>query len=279
MSPLWIVSTPIGNLEDLSPRARSILSEADLVLAEDTRRTGLLLSQCGIKARKLSSFHDHNEADRQKDVMALLEAGKNVALVSDAGTPLLADPGYRLVRECRNNGIRVSPIPGPSAPVAALSAAGIPPLPFTFLGFLPRTEGARKELFKAYASVPGSLVFFERKDRLSESLTQAYDILGPREIAICRELTKTYEEFIVGRLEEGAELAKNLLGEITVVIGPPEKKERASKTEALEIMREFLSEGMKPRKAAMEGSRLCPGWTAKELYDLNLENKHPFEDK
>ncbi len=273
MSPLWIVATPIGNIEDLSPRARNALSEAELVLAEDTRRTGFLLSQCGIKANKLASFHDHNETERQAEIISLLEEGKNIALVSDAGTPLMADPGYRLVRECRQKGIKVTPVPGPSAPVTALSAAGIPPLPFTFLGFLPRTAGAQKELFTAYASTPGSLIFFERKDRLVASLSLAHDILGPREIAICRELTKTYEEFITGRLEDGPELARDLLGEITVIIGPPEKNRRIPSEEAMEILRGFIGEGFKPRKAAMEASRLCPGWTAKELYELNLQNR------
>lgn len=269
MSHLWIVSTPIGNIEDLSPRARSVLESADLVLAEDTRRTGLLLSQCGVKAKKLLSFHDHNEEEHKNAVIALLQEGKSAALVSDAGTPLLADPGYRLVRECRKLGLKVSPVPGPSAPAAALSAAGIAPLPFTFLGFLPRGAGARAELFKAYSAVPGSIVFFERKDRLVESLARAYEILGPRELSICRELTKTYEEFITGRLEDGAALAQNLLGEITVIIGPPEKGGRAPEAEALKIMDNFLKEGMKPKKAAREASRQCPGWTAKELYGIS----------
>lgn len=240
------------------------------MLAEDTRRAGLLLSQCGIKPKNLASFHDHNEEERQAGVMALLGEGKNIALVSDAGTPLLADPGYRLARECRKKGIQVSPVPGPSAPVAALSAAGIPPLPFTFLGFLPRTAGARGELFSAYAQVPGSLVFFERKDRLAESLAQAYEILGSREMAICRELTKIHEEFIIGRLKNGPELAAGLLGEITVIIGPPEKTRRASEEEALAVLRRFLDAGLKPRNAAREASRECPGWTAKELYSLSL---------
>ena len=126
---LWIVATPLGNPGDLSPRAREVLAGADLILAEDTRRAGLLCSQCNIPARRFLSFHDHNESERQEEVLRLLRQGQNLALVSDAGTPLLADPGYRLVRACRAEGLPVSPVPGPSAPVTALSAAGIPPLP------------------------------------------------------------------------------------------------------------------------------------------------------
>ena len=211
---LWIVATPLGNPGDLSPRAREVLASADLVLAEDTRRTARLLRECGIETRRLLSFHDHNETERQEGVLRLLREGQCVALVSDAGTPLLADPGYRLVRACRKEGLAVSPLPGPSAPVTALSAAGIPPLPHSFLGFLPRDASGRDALFTAFAHVPGALIFFERKDRLKESLAQAARILGPRELAVCRELTKEHEEFIVGRLEESDQLPDELLEEI-----------------------------------------------------------------
>ena len=152
---LWIVATPLGNPGDLSPRAREVLAGADLILAEDTRRAGLLCSQCNIPARRFLSFHDHNESERQEEVLRLLRQGQNLALVSDAGTPLLADPGYRLVRACRAEGLPVSPVPGPSAPVTALSAAGIPPLPYTFLGFLPRDAAGRRATLSAFARTPG----------------------------------------------------------------------------------------------------------------------------
>ncbi|MDE5879381.1 MAG: 16S rRNA (cytidine(1402)-2'-O)-methyltransferase, partial [Desulfovibrio sp.] len=206
---LWIVATPLGNPGDLSPRAREILASADLVLAEDTRRAAELFRRLGLAPRRFVSFYEQNEEERREEALAALRAGAQVALISDAGTPLLADPGYRLVRACRREGLAVSPVPGPSAPVAALSAAGLPPLPFTFLGFLPRDAGPRRALFQAYAKVPGSLVFFERKDRLAQSLALAAAILGPRELAICRELTKTHEEFVLGRLENGAELGQD----------------------------------------------------------------------
>lgn len=278
MCPLWIVSTPIGNLSDLSLRAREILASSDLILAEDTRRTGQLLALCQIYPKKLISFHDHNEAERQSQVLDLLAKGENVALVSDAGTPLLADPGYRLVRACHSQGIQVSPIPGPSAPVAALSAAGIAPLPFSFLGFLPRSENSIRRLFTAYAHVPGSIVFFERKDRLKESLEIAHEILGSRELAICRELTKIHEEFIICRLENASTVARELLGELTIIIGPPENQYRLSENEAKEILRDFLQQDLKPRKAAIAAAKKCPGWTASELYSLAANFKLPNAD-
>ena len=272
---LWIVATPLGNPGDLSPRAREVLASADLVLAEDTRRTARLLRECGIETRRLLSFHDHNEAERQEGVLRLLREGQCVALVSDAGTPLLADPGYRLVRACRKEGLAVSPLPGPSAPVAALSAAGIPPLPHSFLGFLPRDASGRDALFTAFAHVPGALIFFERKDRLKESLAQAARILGPRELAVCRELTKEHEEFIVGRLEDSDQLPDELLGEITVVVGPPEHTQRTPREEVLLLANAELAQGGKPRQIARRVQDAVRGWSGKEIYALLTETEQP----
>ena len=272
---LWIVATPLGNPGDLSPRAREILASADLVLAEDPRRTARLLRECGIETRRLLSFHDHNETERQEGVLRLLREGQCVALVSDAGTPLLADPGYRLVRACRKEGLAVSPLPGPSAPVAALSAAGIPPLPHSFLGFLPRDASGRDALFTAFAHVPGALIFFERKDRLKESLAQAARILGPRELAVCRELTKEHEEFIVGRLEDSDQLPDELLGEITVVVGPPEHTERTPREEVLKLANAELAQGGKPRQVARRVQDAVRGWSGKEIYALLTGTEQP----
>ena len=272
---LWIVATPLGNPGDLSPRAREVLASADLVLAEDTRRTARLLRECGLEVRRLLSFHDHNETERQEGVLRLLREGQNVALVSDAGTPLLADPGYRLVRACRKEGLAVSPLTGPSAPVTALSAAGIPPLPHSFLGFLPRDAAGRDALFSAFAHVPGALIFFERKDRLKESLAQAARILGPRELAVCRELTKEHEEFIVGRLEDSAQLPDELLGEITVVVGPPEHTERTPREEVLLLANEELAQGGKPRQVARRVQDAVRGWSGKEIYALLTGTEQP----
>ena len=276
---LWIVATPLGNPGDLSPRAREVLASADLVLAEDTRRTARLLRECGLEVRRLLSFHDHNETERQEGVLRLLREGQSVALVSDAGTPLLADPGYRLVRACRKEGLAVSPLPGPSAPVAALSAAGIPPLPHSFLGFLPRDASGRDALFTAFAHVPGALIFFERKDRLKESLAQAARILGPRELAVCRELTKEHEEFIVGRLEDSHQLPDELLGEITVVVGPPEHTERTPREEVLKLANAELAQGGKPRQVARRVQDAVRGWSGKEIYALLTGTEQPAPEE
>ena len=276
---LWIVATPLGNPGDLSPRAREVLASADLVLAEDTRRTARLLRECGIETRRLLSFYDHNESERQEGVLRLLREGQCVALVSDAGTPLLADPGYRLVRACRKEGLAVSPLPGPSAPVAALSAAGIPPLPHSFLGFLPRDASGRDALFTAFAHVPGALIFFERKDRLKESLAQAARILGPRELAVCRELTKEHEEFIVGRLEDSHQLPDELLGEITVVVGPPEHTERTPREEVLKLANAELAQGGKPRQVARRVQDAVRGWSGKEIYALLTGTEQPAPEE
>lgn len=265
---LWIVATPLGNPEDLSPRARAILAEADYALAEDTRRAGILFKNCGIAPKRLVSFFDHNEASRLPQIIADLKNGASIALISDAGTPLLADPGYRLVRDCRKEGIKVSPVPGPSAPIAALSAAGLPPLPFTFLGFPPRSAHDQEHLFSAYAQCPGSLVFFERKDRLCATLTTAFRIFGPREVAICRELTKTHEEFILGRLEDYKTITQNLMGELTIIIGPAEILQKTEKAEALRILQEELAKGQKGRAAASAAKARCRGWSTSELYNL-----------
>lgn len=194
---LWVVATPLGNHDDLSPRARDILASADIVLAEDTRRTGLLFQRCGISARRLMSFHDHNEEARIPEVLSLLHAGHTIALVSDAGMPLCADPGFRLVRECRNASIPLSVVPGPSAPLTALAGSGIAPLPFTFLGFPPRKPNDQEALFAPFATLQSTIVFFERKDRLNTTLATAYRILGSRELCIARELTKTDRKSVV----------------------------------------------------------------------------------
>lgn len=265
---LKIVATPLGNAGDLSPRARDVLQRADLVLAEDTRRAARLFEQCGMAKPRLTSFFEHNEEEKLSRVLSLLRQGAMVALMSDAGTPLLSDPGYRLVRACRKEGIPVSPLPGPSAPVAALSASGLPPVPFSFLGFLPRSEKGRADIFLAFGSSPGSIVFFERKDRLAESLAIAHAVLGSREVAICRELTKTHEEFILGNLGDLADACPDFLGEITVIIGPGQTGERTEAQAVKKILAAFLAQGHKPRQAAKMAKNKCQGWTSAQIYEL-----------
>jgi 16S rRNA (cytidine1402-2'-O)-methyltransferase len=218
---LLVVSTPIGNLEDLSARARRALAEADLVACEDTRRTGLLLLRLGIR-RPLLSLHEHNERQRLPRLLSALEQGSRVALVSDAGTPLLSDPGYLLVREAAARGIPVEAVPGPSSLLAALVVAGLPVIPFTFAGFPPHKAGRRRSFFAALAPVEHTLVFFESPHRIVATLEAAIEALGDRPAALCRELTKLHEEVLRGTLSSlRQDLATRgtIKGEIVLVVG------------------------------------------------------------
>jgi 16S rRNA (cytidine1402-2'-O)-methyltransferase len=266
MGTLWTVAVPLGNDQDLSPRAAAVLGRAGLVLAEDTRRAGLLLSRLGIAAQGFLSLHDHNEEARIERVLALLDSGAEVALVSDAGTPLLSDPGFRLARACRAAGHRVAPVPGPSAITAALSAAGLPPQPFTFLGFLPRKAGEARGLLEKFGRLGCTLVLFERKDRVRKTLEAAAAVLGPREFCLARELTKDHEEFIVGRLDELDGLEFTELGEFTVVLGPAEVPAAASEEELAAALREEAAAGGKPREVVRRVLSRVTGWSSKAVY-------------
>jgi 16S rRNA (cytidine1402-2'-O)-methyltransferase len=220
---LLIVATPIGNLDDLSERARQAFERADLVACEDTRRTGLLLSHLGIK-KPLVPLHEHNERRRLASLMSQLEEGKTVALASDAGTPLVSDPGFLLTREAAARGIPIEPIAGPSAVLAALVGSALPPLPFTFAGFPPPKSGKRRSFFRHLASLGHTLVIFESPHRITASLADALAELGDRPAALARELTKLYEEFLRGRLSEiiaQIEARGGLKGELVLVVGPP----------------------------------------------------------
>jgi 16S rRNA (cytidine1402-2'-O)-methyltransferase len=224
-STLFVVSTPIGNLKDLSSRAEDVLREVDVVACEDTRHTGRLLSGLGIKNRLLS-LHEHNERRRIPGLMAELEGGADVALVSDAGTPLLSDPGYPLVRAAIENGYTVVPIPGPSAALSALVASGLPPYPFTFCGFPPPKRARRQRFFARFATLGHTLVYFEGPHRILASLSDAREALGDRQAAVARELTKLHEEVLRGSLSEiEATLSArpSMKGEFCVVIGGPTK--------------------------------------------------------
>jgi 16S rRNA (cytidine1402-2'-O)-methyltransferase len=197
---LYVVATPIGNLADLSPRARQVLRSADAVCAEDTRHTRQLLAHFGIE-RPLLALHEHNEEAMAQRVVARLQAGENLALVSDAGTPLVSDPGFRAVRAARAAGIKVSPVPGPSAIIAALSAAGLPSDRFAFEGFLPAKPAARRERLRALAGEPRTLVFYEASHRIAEFLADLRDAFGgERPAVVARELTKLFETVLDGTL-------------------------------------------------------------------------------
>lgn len=267
---VWIVATPLGNLGDFSPRAREVLEQAELILAEDTRRSGQLLSLAGIAGKRLVSLHEHNEAERIDMVLEHVGQGLNAAVVSDAGTPLIADPGYRLVAACRTAGISVVPVPGPCAPIAALMACGLPPYPFVFLGFLPRKAGDVRSTLAQYAGLPATLVFFERKNRVGQTLDTACEVLGEREFCLARELTKKHEQFISGRLGQPVESDGDLLGEITVVIGPPLAKALSSVDEVRAAARQLLGQGLRPKEAARQTRELVSGWSVKQIYELML---------
>ena len=220
---LFVVATPIGNRDDLSPRARQVLSEVDLVAAEDTRHTGRLLSHFGIKT-PLLALHEHNEEGRSEELIGRLGEGRNVALVSDAGTPLVSDPGYRLVAGAHAAGIPVSPVPGPSAVVSALSVAGLPTDRFAFEGFLPARADARRSFLRDRVNEPRTMVFLESVHKVKASLPDLADILGAdRPGFIGRELTKLHEQCVhdslgklAARLESGQIAAK---GEFVIVVG------------------------------------------------------------
>ncbi len=218
---LVVVATPIGNLDDLSERARDAFASADLVACEDTRHTGLRLSRLGIK-KPLLSLHEHNERQRLPRLLAALAEGQRIVLASDAGTPLLSDPGFLLVRAAAAQGCRIEPIPGPSAILAALVASALPPYPFAFAGFPPARPGRRRGFYRAWAGCGHTLVLFESPHRLLASLADALAELGDRPAAVCRELTKLHEEVLRGRLAELlAELTRrpSVKGEIVIVLG------------------------------------------------------------
>lgn len=268
---LWVVATPLGNLGDFSPRARETLERADIILAEDTRRAGLLLQLAGIGSRRLISLHEHNETERIAGAVEFLSQGLQVAVISDAGTPLIADPGYRLVAVCREKGIPVVPVPGPCAPITALMASGIPPYPFLFLGFLPRKSGEIKALFAQFASLPTTLVFFERKNRALPSLALAFEIFGEREFCLARELTKKHEQFINGWLGQPPVMEEELLGEVTCVIGPPKAQNRMTPENVQALLESLRSMDLRPKELARRVHERAPGWTVKQIYELILE--------
>jgi len=222
---LYIVSTPIGNLEDITLRALHILREVELIAAEDTRRTGLLLRHFGIE-KPLTSYFEGNEFKKKEFILSRLKQGDRIALVSDAGTPGISDPGFRLILTAIENEIPIIPVPGPSAVITALSVSGLPTDAFLFKGFLPHKSKKRKDLLKQLEETKETLIFYESPHRIVETLKDILDILGDREIVLTRELTKVYEEVLRGRVSEiQAQISeRKLKGEITLVISGKTRK-------------------------------------------------------
>jgi 16S rRNA (cytidine1402-2'-O)-methyltransferase len=266
---LYLVATPIGNLEDITLRALRVLKEADLIACEDTRQTQKLLQHYAIH-KELVSYHAHNELTRAPELVIQLEEGAQVALVSDAGTPVVSDPGHRLVAQCLRHHIPVVPIPGPSAFVAALAASGMPTEEFLFVGFLPSRAGARRKKLDALKSEPRALVFYEAPHRLLETLSDAADILGVRPAVVAREVTKIHEEFLRGSLAELRDAARKRAprGEITLLIGPAVEGEVLA-VPAVSLKRrveQLEAESGLDRKAALKQAARERGLGKREAY-------------
>jgi 16S rRNA (cytidine1402-2'-O)-methyltransferase len=265
---LFVVGTPIGNLEDMTDRARRVLAQVDVVAAEDTRRTGRLLRSMGIKAR-LVSFFEGNERRKIDEVLALLRAGQDVAMVSDAGMPGISDPGYRVVAACVEAGLSVDVAPGPSAAVAALVISGLPTDRFVFEGFLPRSGRARADRLAALASEPRTVVLFESARRVAATLA---DLLqgGDRRVSLARELTKLHQEVQRGRLSEILEdiRGRELKGEVVLVVEGSQPAEGERAKEAVRVARELVAEGVPKRDAARRARAITgAGVSAREIYE------------
>ena len=272
---LYIVPTPIGNLEDMTLRALRVLKEVELIAAEDTRHTQHLLAHFGIHTA-LTSYHEHNERDKARTLVARLKSGASIALVSDAGTPAISDPGYRLVIDAIRAGIQVIPLPGASALTTALSASGLPTDRFFFAGFLPAKTQERKAKLQGLRSESATLVFYEAPHRLKESLADVLQVFGEREIAIARELTKVHEEFLRGKLSEiiGLLGGHEIKGEIVIVIQGAAGEAQVSDAELQAMIRQLMADGMGMKEIAeLLGKRY--GLPKKEVYKRALELKAP----
>jgi 16S rRNA (cytidine1402-2'-O)-methyltransferase len=254
---LFLVGTPIGNLGDITERARETLAAVDIVAAEDTRRTGRLLAHLGVRARTVSLF-EGNERRRSDELLHALRQGEDVAVVSDAGMPGLSDPGFRLVRMCVEAGIAVRVVPGPSAAIAALVVSGLPTDRFAFEGFLPRRAGDRTARLETLASDPRTVVFFESPRRIRATLEEARRVLGDRRIALARELTKLHEEVLRGSVSEVLDRLTDheLRGELVLVVDGARPDESEPDAAALaDEARRLVDGGLRPRAAAGEVGR------------------------
>jgi len=276
---LFIVATPIGNLEDITQRALRVLREVDLIACEDTRHTQKLLNHFAIPTKAIS-YHEHNERARAEEICGLLESGKNVALVSDAGTPLISDPGFRIVQAAIDRGISVVPIPGAAALVTALSASGLPTDRFVFEGFLPPRANARRQRFAELSAIHATLLFYEAPHRIAASLKDALDVLGNRAAVVARELTKLHEEFARGTLADLAERFSSqdtARGEIVLLIsGQPAEVTNgvATRVERLgERINELERDGVDSKDALKQAAREL-GIKRAEAYRLIVNQKN-----
>ncbi len=268
---LYIVATPIGNLDDITVRALNVLKKVDLIACEDTRHSRKLLDHYGIH-KPVISYHEHNEAARAGELIEKLRAGASIALISDAGTPLISDPGYRLVEAAAAAGITVTPIPGPSAAIAALSASGLPTDSFRFCGFFPAKPSQREKLLSSLASDSATLIFYEAPHRILETLEHVLKVLGNRRMVVAREVTKMHEEFIRGTVEEAIAALRArpaVRGELTVLIAKADEP-AASFEPVRQAVARLEREGV-PRMEAMKRVARERGMSKRDVY-RELEN-------
>jgi len=282
MATLYLIATPIGNLEDITIRALRILKEVPCIAAEDTRRTRQLLTHYEIHPT-LISFHEHNKTEKIPVLLAKLTAG-DLALVSDAGTPVINDPGYELVLAAINAGHRIVPIPGASAPISALITSGLPPDSFLYLGYIPRKAAARKRKLEEISPYPFTMIFLETPQRLLTTLKSMLAILGDRRIAVARELTKLHEEIYRGTINQAMAhfSSQTVRGEITLVVSGASAHLTRQKWEQpalLHALSEALAAGSKPADIARQLARKS-GWERREIYDLLTEiQNHSITEK
>jgi 16S rRNA (cytidine1402-2'-O)-methyltransferase len=279
---LYLVATPIGNLEDITLRALRILREADQIAAEDTRHTQKLLTHYEI-SRPLVSYHEHNEMTRAPELLISLEQGAKIALVSDAGVPLVSDPGHRLVTLCLRHQIPVVPVPGPSALLAALSASGLPNEEFLFVGFLPARTGERQRALERLRIEDRTIILYEAPHRIAECISEAKEILGDRPACLAREVTKLHEEFRRGKLSvlaAGLE-ERPARGEITLLIGAADPAEAGAHVDSAQSLSERVEELIRQakldRKEALKLAAKERGLTRRAAYDQMIEQRQPPE--
>jgi 16S rRNA (cytidine1402-2'-O)-methyltransferase len=266
---LYVVSTPIGNLGDITLRALALLARADVVLCEDTRHSRTLLAHFAISTTT-RPYHEHNAAKERPRVLAQLAEGKRIALISDAGTPLISDPGWKLVHEVLDAGHRVEALPGASAALTALAIGGLPTDAFLFAGFLPPKSGARRTRIAELASVPGTLVFFEAPSRVAETFQDLAAVLGPRPAALARELTKLHEEVVRGTLGDLATALedKTVKGEIVILVGPPQQGDVSDEAIAARLVEALADMSLRDAAKAVADALGVP---KTRVYDLGLQ--------
>ncbi|MDD2273194.1 MAG: 16S rRNA (cytidine(1402)-2'-O)-methyltransferase [Desulfuromonadaceae bacterium] len=271
---LYIISTPIGNLEDITYRAVRILGEVDLIAAEDTRHSLKLLNHFGI-SKPLTSYFDHNQQLKGERILNALRQGKSVALISDAGTPCVSDPGYQLVRDAVAENIPVVPVPGACAAITALTASGLPTDNFTFAGFPPSRQGKRRTFLSAINALPGTLVLYEAPHRLIDTLNDIREVLGERQVIVARELTKMYEEFIRGSVSEVvATVSQGIVrGEVVILIAPGEAA--ADEAEPLEsVLQRLMADSTLSIKDIAKQAAVISGVSRSEAYAEALRLKN-----